>query len=188
MQTKYSFEVNQKACKDCGEIKPLSEYYKHPGMKEGHLNSRKECKKGYQHSRPYNKEYESKRNKTGKRKEFLATNLKRWRRENPQKMAVQLARRRARKLEAEGDFTVEEFEALCEKYGNMCLRCGDRDVLLTPDHVVPLSLGGSNLLENIQPLCGNCNSWNNIKVIDYRPEAIRPDQPELFVSTADAPD
>jgi hypothetical protein len=50
-------------------------------------------------------------------------------------MAVQLARRRVRKLNAEGDLTVEEFEALFEKYGNACLRCGDRDALLAPDHV-----------------------------------------------------
>ena len=161
-----------KACIDCGELKPLSEYYKHPRMADEHLNSCKDCRKAYQQSRPYDKEYERKRNQTGKRKAYHAANLKRWRRENPQKMAVQLARRRARKLNAEGDLTVEEFEALCEKYGNVCLRCGDRDALLTPDHVVPLSLGGSNLTENIQPLCGNCNSWKNVKVIDYRPEAI----------------
>jgi hypothetical protein len=52
-------------------------------------------------------------------------------------MAVQLARHRVRKLNAEGDFTSEEFEALCEKHGNVCFRCGDGDVLLTPDHVIP---------------------------------------------------
>ena len=87
-------------------------------------------------------------------------------------MAVQLARRRARKLNGEGNFTVGEFEALCEKYGNVCLRCGDRDALPIPDHVVPLYLGVTNLTENIQPLCGNCNSWKNLKAIDYRPKAI----------------
>jgi 5-methylcytosine-specific restriction endonuclease McrA len=102
----------------------------------------------------------------------LYANLKRWRRENPQKLAVQLARRRARKLNAEGDFTVEDFEALCKKYGNACLRCGGRDALLTPDHIVPLSLGGSNRIENIQPLCLSCNSWKNVKVIDYRTDAV----------------
>jgi hypothetical protein len=88
-------------------------------------------------------------------------------------MSVQLARRRARKLDPEGDFTVEEFEALCEKYGNAYLRCGVREALLTPDHVVPLSLGGTNLTENIQSLGGNCNSWKNVKVTDYRSEAIQ---------------
>ena len=125
-------------------------------------------KKAVPSSRPYDKERERRRNQTEIRKAFLAVNLKRWRRKNPQKMAVQLARRRAQKLKAEGDFTVGEFEALCEKYNNVCLRCGAKDVLLTPDHVVPLSLGGSNLISNIQPLCGRCNSWKNIKVVDYR--------------------
>jgi hypothetical protein len=83
---------------------------------------------------------------------LFSPNLKRWRRENPQKMAVQLARRRARKLDADEDFTVEEFEALCEKYGNMCLRCSDRDSLLTPDHAVPLSLGAATW-QKILSLC-----------------------------------
>ena len=139
-------------------------------MADGHLNSCKDCRKAYQHSRPYNKDYERQRNQTEKRKAFLYSNLKRWRRANPQKMAVQLARRRARKLHAEGDFTVEQFETLCERYGNVCLRCGRGDVLLTPDHVVPLSLGGTNLISNIQPLCGGCNSWKNVKAVDYRPD------------------
>jgi 5-methylcytosine-specific restriction endonuclease McrA len=146
-------------------------------MSDGRLNYCKDCKKAeMKHNRSLKREryieYERQRNQKEKRKAHLYANLKRWRRENPQKMAVQLARRRARKLDAEGDFTVEEFEALCEKYGNACLRCGDREVLLTPDHVVPLSLGGSNLTENIQPLCSNCNSWKNVKVIDYRPDTI----------------
>ena len=87
-------------------------------MADGHLNSCKDCRKIYQRSRPYDKERERRRNQTEKRKALLSGNLKRWRRANPQKLAVQLARRRARKLSAEGDFTVEEFEALCEKYGS----------------------------------------------------------------------
>lgn len=37
------------------------------------------------------KEYERQRNQTEKPKEDHAANLKRWRRQNPQKMAVQLA-------------------------------------------------------------------------------------------------
>lgn len=146
-------------------------------MRDGHLNYCKECKKAeIKRNRSSKKEryakYERERHQTQERKGHLYGNLKRWRRENSQKMALQLARRRARKLNAEGGFTIEEFEELCEKYGNACLRCSDRDALLTPDHVVPLSLGGSNLTEDIQPLCGNCNSWKNAKVIDSRPKAI----------------
>ncbi len=100
-------------------------------------------------SRPYDKEYERRRNQDEKRKVYHAANLKRWRRENPRKPAVRLARRRARKLNDEDDFTVGEFEALCEVYGNVCLRCGRSEVLLTTDHVLLLALGGSNLLSKI---------------------------------------
>ena len=34
-----------KPCKVCGEVKPLSEYYKHPKMSDGHLGKCKECQK-----------------------------------------------------------------------------------------------------------------------------------------------
>jgi len=37
--------MNTKKCKQCEEIKPLSEYYKHPETSDGHLNKCKECKK-----------------------------------------------------------------------------------------------------------------------------------------------
>ncbi len=34
-----------KKCSKCGETKPLSEYYKHKGMSDGHLNQCKTCVK-----------------------------------------------------------------------------------------------------------------------------------------------
>ena len=37
-----------------------------------------------------------------------------------------------------------------------CVKCGGRECL-TVDHIVPLSLGGSNLLANLQTLCQPCN-------------------------------
>ena len=55
------------------------------------------------------------RNQTEKRKVHPCANLKHWRREDPHKMAVRLARRRTSNLIAEGDFTVERLEVLCEK-------------------------------------------------------------------------
>lgn len=78
--------------------------------------------------------------------------------------------RRAKKREAEGRFTGEEWLSLCEKYGNKCLRCGSAQKLVA-DHVIALSKGGSNGIENIQPLCRSCNAKKWVYHADYRPSA-----------------
>jgi 5-methylcytosine-specific restriction endonuclease McrA len=52
-------------------------------------------------------------------------------------------------------FTGAEWLALVEACGGACLACGVVEDL-TVDHIVPLSLGGSNAIGNIQPLCAAC--------------------------------
>lgn len=76
-------------------------------------------------------------------------------------------RRRARIKGTNTSFTPTEWRALCDQYGNRCLCCGEAKPL-TPDHVVPISCGGSNAIDNIQPLCLECNLRKNAKTIDYR--------------------
>lgn len=64
-------------------------------------------------------------------------------------------------------FSKEEWKFLLNFYGNRCLSCGT-DKKLEPDHVIPLSKGGLNIMSNIQPLCRSCNSKKGAKTIDYR--------------------
>lgn len=89
-----------------------------------------------------------------------------WRRGSDRQTEKQ--NRRALEMQAEGTFSTEEWYDLCERYGNKCLSCGRPDAKLTQDHVIPLSMGGTNYISNIQPLCGPCNSSKGAKTIDYR--------------------
>lgn len=79
-------------------------------------------------------------------------------------------RRRARKAENGGSFTVNEWQQLCGRYNNVCLCCGcpASERLLTVDHVVPISKGGTSNIDNIQPLCQRCNLLKGTKGTDYR--------------------
>jgi len=92
---------------------------------------------------------------------------RRWRANNPEKARLCTENRRARKINAEGSVSTKEWKELCKKYGNKCLCCGKHEI--TMDHIVPLSEGGPNTIDNCQPLCGSCNSRKHTKTIDYRP-------------------
>src|ERR1035437_8071532 len=89
--------------------------------------------------------------------------LKQWRILNKDKYdsynRLNRQKRRARERLAEGSFTKGEWETLKVQYGFTCNKCKRKepDIKLTIDHIIPLSKGGSNYIENIQPLCGHCN-------------------------------
>ena len=95
--------------------------------------------------------------------------LRRYRETQKGKRAVRqiCRRRRARKLGADGNHTFAEFLTLCRTVGFRCLACGEKKPL-TEDHIIPLLLGGSDDISNIQPLCQSCNSSKGTKTTDYR--------------------
>lgn len=59
--------------------------------------------------------------------------------------------------------------------GRRCVRCGARraDDYVEKDHVVPLYQGGSDGIENLQPLCARCNTSKGPEAIDHRPAGWR---------------
>jgi len=74
--------------------------------------------------------------------------------------------RRNRELGAEGSHTTGDWETLKAQYNWTCLHCKKLEptIKLTQDHIIPLSKGGSDNIENIQPLCKSCNSLKGVKM------------------------
>ncbi len=89
---------------------------------------------------------------------------------NRDKLTSYTNNRRARKLLAKGSHTEQEWQELKARYDYRCLFCGrqEPEIKLTRDHVRPLILGGSDSIDNIQPLCARCNSKKSLRQIDYR--------------------
>lgn len=75
-------------------------------------------------------------------------------------------RRRARLVEAEGDFSAEDLYRIFMDQNGLCTGCLANLVYTSyhADHIMPLSKGGSNWPDNIQLLCPTCNFEKNDKL------------------------
>lgn len=194
------FDMNiltQKKCSKCGEWKHKSEFHqrKDKGKKETLRSWCKVCVGAWHHN--FQKEHPEKsrvrslawrnRNLETAREmwhSFIASKPEGWDAERKRKRyaenrdkeleraRVRNSKRRARILGNGGEITKQEWQWLKEFYDFTCLRCGKREpeIKLTLDHVLPLAMGGKNVIKNAQPLCQPCNSSKHNKHIDYRPK------------------
>lgn len=69
------------------------------------------------------------------------------------------------------DHTREEWLEMLDFFEHTCVKCLGESGLINveKDHIIPLYLGGSNGLDNIQPLCAKCNSSKGAETLDFRP-------------------
>lgn len=63
--------------------------------------------------------------------------------------------------------TTAEWESLLSICGNLCVRCGSEENI-RKDHIVPIYQGGSDGIDNLQPLCQSCNSSKGPDTTDHR--------------------
>lgn len=104
----------------------------------------------------------------GKNAERLRQRQKKWRIEHKDYINF-MNKQRQRNLRNLGKFTFKEWIEIKEKY-NFCCPCCKKfepDIKLTIDHIKPISKGGLNIKENIQPLCNGCNIKKYTKEIYY---------------------
>ena len=78
-------------------------------------------------------------------------------------------RRELRKKGNGGSHTLKEWEDLKAKYNHTCPCCkrSEPEVKLTIDHILPISMGGLDSTDNIQPLCSKCNGKKFNRTIKY---------------------
>jgi len=187
----------KKQCSKCKELKNLDEFCKNRSRKDGLEYWCRECKhirmKGYR-ERPEIKErdeeYQKEYRQTERGKEVNRNGVRRYterfpervkesdrksKQKYPEKMRIKNGRRRARKLNAEGSHTVEEWVDKKKEYNYRCFYCGIHENALcrkykdkkwwklTEDHLKALSKKGSNYIGNIVPACISCNASKNNK-------------------------
>jgi hypothetical protein len=113
-----------------------------------------------------------------KHPELIREYASEWQRNHPEVYRAVRQRRRARKKNSGASFTAQQWLDLKHSYGDRCLGCGrtEKEIIaaglkLVPDHVKALVNGGTNTIDNLQPLCngiGGCNNRKGRKFIDYR--------------------
>lgn len=182
-----------KRCSRCGEVKYWEEFGKNSSHSDGLQSQCRQCKSeiGYLYYQGHkektlerqrrNREQQRRNNKACYQKhkkkratyamehrEHIQEYQSQWRRKHPDIVAANRNKRRASKAGNGGSYTAEEWNSLLVYYGHRCLCCGRDDAKLDADHVLPLSMGGTSDISNIQPLCGSCNSKKHTKHIDYR--------------------
>lgn len=174
-----------KKCSKCGEEKPFSEFSKDRSKKDGLQYPCKACNQEYQRkyreanpekaaesSRKYREAHpervaERKRKYYQRNSEAIKEAARQWQRNNPDKDAARKNRRRARKANVPSDGIPVDIT------DQPCYVCGAPAEAV--DHVVPLSKGGHDTVDNKRPICHSCNSAKR----DYTWPG-QPDWPEFL--------
>jgi 5-methylcytosine-specific restriction endonuclease McrA len=96
---------------------------------------------------------------------------KRWRQKYPERLRAQNRRTKMQWRAVPIEHTPAQWEAMKAYFSYRCLCCGryEPEIVLTEDHVIPITRGGTDHISNIQPLCFSCNSAKgNRHETDYR--------------------
>lgn len=167
---------NKRRCKTCKHNADSRNYQKNKEKIKQRINeyyavnrdARLEYHKKYREENPeIVKERHAKWSRENKTRHL--ENVNSWRKNNPDKLLINRrtwhTNRRARLLNAPGNFSFENWLLKVVYYGWRCFYCKIDLAIgtLTMDHRKPLAKGGSNWLSNLVPACKSCNSRKHAK-------------------------
>ena len=86
-------------------------------------------------------------------------NANNWAKKNKEYVLYNASNQKYKRKGAKGNHSIKEWRELKEKLNYTCQRCGRKEpeIKLTKDHIIPISKGGTNYINNLQPLCMRCN-------------------------------
>lgn len=153
-----------KLCATCGQVKPFDSFGKHKIRKDGLRNVCKLCNSAA--ARKYAQDNRLMVN--SKAQKWRAANrsiIKDWKVRNRDRLLNLENTRRARIASNGGRVKLEEWLEMKKACNYTCKNCGRSEptIKLTQDHIKPISKGGKHTIDNIQPLCMQCNQrkYNN---------------------------
>jgi len=85
---------------------------------------------------------------------------------------AQLRATRMAEARSKATHTAEQWTKMVSLCGGACVRCGTTGAIVK-DHILPIYQGGSDGIENLQPLCSSCTSSKGIEAFDHRPPGVR---------------
>lgn len=153
----------QSWCKECKKTYLDSNPERKEAIKQAHNRRHREKKREYSRQwRVDNPDKMTAANRANylKAPDKAKDNARRWNESNPDKSRTIKARYKAAKRNAPGTFTAKDIQAIFKAQNGLCVYCQtDLSVIgYSVDHIYPLSRGGSNSPDNLQLLCGSCNS------------------------------
>lgn len=165
--------MEQKACKDCGVVYPVTREFfgqyrnkrSDGSVKIAFRNSCRKC---------------------------MAANTRRYDAENPDNVAARAERRKQAEINAEGSYTSDDIHKIRQMLGDRCRFCGcTLDGKGQIEHLTPLSRGGSNNPSNLTLSCLKCNYEKTKKTLEeylaWRQERKLPIHQINYLETPDKP-
>lgn len=138
--------------------------------REDHPEAERQSKSNY-----YYKNWGKLKEQRAHNSDLLRERSRQYDKQHPDKMRARVKRRRARRLGAIGSHTVEQFYQLCSRLDWCCSYCNSKldNRTVTEDHIIPLSKGGSDDIENIAPACRYCNTQKGARTYEEYMEYLK---------------
>ena len=167
-------DQGRRRCTVCRQNKSVSDFYRYSyRTKQGILKQRSDSR-----CRPCAKARRLKRDEN--KVQIEKENARKWRVRNPEAceryrkayqasehgkcIKARLQRNRKHRLRARGTYSETDLREILKTQKGRCAGCScDMGGQSTIDHIMPVSLGGTNLPRNLQFLCRRCNSRKGAK-------------------------